>query len=54
MKIQIQTPQGGWFYVKNSDGGLVWSIYDTNALEGEENLIKCREAYPLLNFRMAK
>lgn len=54
MKIQIQTPQGGWFYVKNSQGGLVWGIYDIDTLEGEENLAKCREAYPTLNFRLAK
>ena len=51
-KVQVQTPYGAWQYVKNSPEGIVYGIYSTNALEGEEELIKCQQQYPEINFRL--
>lgn len=49
--IQVQTKEGGWFYVKSRHGVFTYSIYSTDAL-GPENLENLKKLYPLLNFRI--
>ena len=52
MYVQIKTPYGAWQYVKESPAGLVYGIYSTNALQGENALIKCQLLYPQFEFRL--
>lgn len=52
MYVQIKTPFGAWQYVKDSPEGLVYSIYKTNALQGEAALLDCQAQYPQFEFKL--
>jgi len=56
MAIQVKAKgrSGGWFWVKrNNEGQLVWSIYETGALDDSE-LNACRAEFPSLEFKTEK
>jgi hypothetical protein len=50
-KMQVQTPEGGWFYVKQRPEGLTYSIYSTDALN-ETHFERLVKEYPNLKFRV--
>ena len=50
-KIQVQTPEGGWFYVKERKEGLTYSIYPTDALN-EDHLERLIALHPELKFKV--
>lgn len=53
MPVQVKAPgrSGGWFWVKEEKPGMLsYSIYETNALPNEQ-LERCRKAFPELEFR---
>ena len=50
-KVQIQTPEGGWFYVYQRPEGLTYGIYPTDALN-ETHFERLVKAYPDSQFRV--
>lgn len=49
--LQVQTQEGGWFYVKDRPEGFTYSIYSTNAIEASR-FEEIQQQYPHLNFRV--
>lgn len=50
-KLQIQTPAGDWFYVKERKEGFTYSIIPTDALN-QDHLERLSKAYPQSKFRV--
>lgn len=50
-RLQIQTPEGGWFYVKERKEGFTYSIYPTDALD-ESHLERLIKLYPESKFKV--
>lgn len=52
MNVMIQLPTGAWQYVKMREDGLTYSIYSTDALQGENSLLECKKLFPMFNFKL--
>lgn len=50
-RLQIQTPEGGWFYVKERKEGFTYSIYPKDALD-QTHLERLSKLYPQSKFKV--